>query len=460
MAMTLLLVVLLFAAWLLGGPVHDSSWHDEGVQLLALPVLVLAVAVLLRTPPRSPLARAALMVMLAGFAVVALQLLPLPAGLWLASPPRAALAQDLTVAGVTGVSRHWTLTPHGTEAALWRLLPALAAFLAGLGAARRLRRPLLLLIIFLALANLGFALQQDGLPQNSQLRLYPVMDGVPMFGGLFVNQNHFATALVISMALALCLAMDYWKRRIPGSHKREVQALACAGLGMVCLFAIHLTSSRAGMVLWIPVLAGCVLMSGIVRMDWLTQRRWLVWSMVGLAIFAAGVSLHWMAGIPGQDPRFIIADATFRLGLSYLPWGSGAGSLTPVFESQLPKALWIPNFVNHAHNEFAQWWLVGGLPALAVVAAGFVVFVLAGLRLSQARGRRSTSMVATGCWLAIAAALVHSWVDFPLGTLTLATTVGLLAGVLFASLEDMTDRGTQPVPTPAQGAQMDGSSSA
>ena len=39
--------------------------------------------------------------------------------------------------------------------------------------------------------------------------------------------------------------------------------------------------------------------------------------------------------------------------------------------------------------------------------------------------------------MAIAATLVHSWVDFPLGTLTLATTVGLLAGLLFASLEDM-----------------------
>ena len=434
---TCLMVVLLVAAWLLGGPTRDSSWHDEGLQLLSLPVLVMAVAALLRMPPRTPMARAALAVMLAAFAVVAMQLLPLPASLWMASPPRAALARDLATAGVTAFPHRWTLTPYGTEEALWRLLPPFAAFLAGLVVARRFRRPFLVLIVLLTMANLGFALQQNGLPQNSPLRLYPVMDGVPMFGGIFVNQNHFAAALVIAMALSLCLAVDFWRRRVLGTRKRELQALACTGLGMACLFAVHLTSSRAGMALLVPVLAGCLLISGLVRMDWLVQRTWLMWALVALVAITAGVSLHWMAGIPGQDPRFIIADATFKLGLSWLPWGSGAGSLTPVFESRLPESLWIPNFVNHAHNEFAQWWLTGGLPGMIVVLAGVGVFVAAGIRLLQVRGRRSASLVASGCWMAIAATLVHSWVDFPLGTLTLATTVGLLAGLLFASLEDM-----------------------
>lgn len=446
-----LLGLLLVASWLFGGLVRDSSWHDEGLQLLALPLLVVAVAALLRAPPRSALARVALGVMLAGFAAVALQMIPLPSALWMASTPRAELARDLASAGISSFPMRWTLSPYATEAALWRMLPPLAAFLGGLVAARRFRRVLLLGIVLLAVANLGLAMQQDGLAYDSRLRLYPVMDGVPMFGGLFVNQNHHATALVLAMTLALCLAIDAWRRRVPGSRKRELLAIVCVGLGALCLFALPLTHSRAGMALAAPALAGCVLLTGGVRLDAISRRPWLLAAAAGIAIFVAGLSLHWLAAAPGADPRFIIADAAFRRGLQYLPWGSGAGSFTPIFETQLPKALWIPNFVNHAHNEYAQWWLLGGLPAVAVVGAGLMVFVLAGMRLLRLRGRRSTAVLAAGCWVAITVALVHSWVDFPLGTPALAVTVALLAGILFASLDGLAEAPVGSAEEPSRG---------
>lgn len=431
------LVLLLLASWLMGGLTHDSSWHDEGLQLLALPVLVAAVAVLARNPPQTRLACWALAVMLAAFAVVALQLAPLPEGLWNASTPRTGLARDLAVAGVTTGAPRWTLTPYGTEAALWRMLPPLAAFLSGLALARGFRRGVLLCIVLLALANLGLAFQQSGLPQNSLQRIYPVIDGVVMFGGIFINQNHFATALVIAMTLALCLAVDAWRRRIPGTRRRELQALALAGLSAVCMAAVPLTGSRAGIGLVVPALFGGLVFTGLLRLDRLLKRPAIAVTAVLLAVVVAWVFLRWLAVAKAQDPRFLIADSTFRLGLSYLPWGSGAGSFTPVFETDLPKALWIPQYVNHAHNEFAQWWLVGGLPAAAVVGAGLVVFALAGLRVLRLRGRRSAAVLAAGCWMAVATALAHSWVDFPLGTTTLAVTVALLGGMLFACLDEL-----------------------
>ncbi len=443
------LVLLMLASWLLGGLTHDSSWHDEVLQLLALPALVAAVAVLARHPPQTRLARGALAVMLAAFAVVALQLIPLPDGLWKAAAPRAELARDLAAAGVASSVRHWTLTRYGTEAALWRMLPPLAAFLAGLALTRKFRRGVLLCVVLLALANLGFAIQQAGLPQNSAQRVYPVIDGVVMFGGIFINQNHFATALIIAMALAVCLAIDAWRRRMPGTRRRELQALAYAGLAVVCLSAVPLTASRAGMLLLAPVLLGSVLLAGTLRIDWILKRRAFMVAGAAAALAVCWLALHWLATVKGQDPRFLIADTTFRLGPSYLPWGSGAGSFTPVFESDLPKTLWIPQYVNHAHNEFAQWWLVGGLPAVLVVAAGLVVFALAGLRVLRLRGRRSAAVLAAGCWVAIAAALVHSWVDFPLGTTALGATVALLGGLLFACLDDL-DAGADAQASPAR----------
>lgn len=441
------LVLLLLASWLLGGLTHDSSWHDEGLQLLALPALVVAVSLLARNPPQTRLARGALAVMLAAFAVVALQLVPLPDGLWKATAPRAGLARDLAAAGVSSGVRHWTLTPYGTEAALWRMLPPLAAFLAGLALARGFRRGVLLYVVLLTLANLGLAFQQAGLPQNSPQRIYPVIDGVAMFGGIFINQNHFATALVIAMTLALCLAVDAWRRRVRGTRKRELQALALAGLAAICMAGVPLTASRAGIALVAPALLGALVLTGLVRLDRLLKRPAFALPAFALAVAVAWVFLRWLAIARAQDPRFLIADSTFRLGLSYLPWGSGAGSFTPVFETDLPKALWIPQYVNHAHNEFAQWWLVGGLPAMAVVAAGLVVFVLAGLRLLRLHGRRPMAVLASGCWMAVAAALAHSWVDFPLGTTALAVTVSLLGGVLFACLDELAvDREPQRAP--------------
>lgn len=440
------LILLLLASWPLGGLTHDSSWHDEGLQLLALPTLVVAVVVLVRQPPQTRLARWALAIMLAACAVVALQLLPLPDGLWKAAAPRAELARDLAAAGVTSAAPRLTLTPYGTEAALWRMLPALAAFLAGLVLAHRFRRGLLLAVALLALANLGLAFQQSGLPQGSPQRIYPVIDGVVMFGGVFINQNHFATALIIAMALTLCLAFDAWRRRIPGTRRRELQALALAGLAAVCMAAVPLTGSRAGIALVPPALLGGLVLTGVLRLDRLLKRPAFAVTAALLTVAVAWVFLHWLAVAKAQDPRFLIADSTFRLGLSYLPWGSGAGSFTPVFETDLPKALWVPQYVNHAHNEFAQWWLVGGLPAVVVVGAGLFVFALAGLRVLQLQGRRSEAVLAAGCWMAVAATMVHSWVDFPLGTTALAVTVAMLGGILFACLDELDDRERKRAP--------------
>ena len=99
-ALPVLLPVLLVAAWLGGGVTADPTGTDEWLQLLALPVLLVALAALqahqLAEPlPRMALAAAALVVL-----VPALQLLPIPSAWWHASTPRQLLAADLQLAGI------------------------------------------------------------------------------------------------------------------------------------------------------------------------------------------------------------------------------------------------------------------------------------------------------------------------------------------------------------------------
>lgn len=88
------LFLLLLACWLGGGVTVDDTGIDEGLQLLALPVLLLAVWRLLMEGG-SPWVRVGVVAALLIVLVPALQLLPIPMALWQLPPARQALAADL-----------------------------------------------------------------------------------------------------------------------------------------------------------------------------------------------------------------------------------------------------------------------------------------------------------------------------------------------------------------------------
>ncbi len=437
-------ISLLLAAWLLGGVVKDSTSQDEWMQLLALPVLATAVLALLYELPGDRWLRFGILVMVFAALLPLAQLLPLPRVLWIGADARSSLAADLAIAGVAEGQR-WSLTPHDTETAFWAYMPALAAFLAGCALPRRSRWLVLVTCVALVLANVLFAVFQTGLPPDSAMRLFPYPDGVSIFGGLFINQNHHATALILGMSLALGLTIDAWRR---SGRLFALPVVLSGSAALSCLCALPLTSSRAGMALALPALVGVLVLGGVFPLDSIRRDRRataVAAAMVLLVAIGAWSALRWLAISKGQDPRFIIADATFTLGWDYFPWGSGIGSFTQVFESELPRSLWMPNFVNHAHNEYAQLWLTGGLPAMGLLLLAGAVFVATGLRILRAGGRSNGAVVAAACWVAIAAALVHSWVDFPLSTTSLMTMTAMLAGLMLRAIAGSGEAARWPV---------------
>ncbi|MDI1253528.1 O-antigen ligase family protein [Thermomonas sp.] len=433
------LLVLLVASWCFGGVVEDSTSQDEWLQLLALPVLALAVIALSASPPSDRLLRAGLLLALLIALVPAIQLLPLPNALWSIAPGRAGVAADLARAGIVQPAHHWSLTPHASERAVWALLPALAAFLAACALPVRFARFFAKACVAIVLLNVLFALFESGLPRDSGLRMYP--DETSGFGGLLINPNHFATALVIGLCLSIGLAVDAW-RRAGGALTFGMQWVY-AGAGLLCMLAIPITTSRAGIVLVPPALVGTFLLTGVLPISRIGKSRGVTiaaaFAMV-LGLIGVWSGFGWLAVAKQEDPRMVIADATFRIGKSYFPLGSGIGSFQPVFEQHMPASLWMPEYVNHAHNEYAQWWLTGGLPAMLVLAFGLIVFALAGIRIFNAKGRSSGIVVAAACWVGIAAALVHSWVDFPLSTTTLMTTTAMLAGFMLSATAEVGER--------------------
>lgn len=433
-----LLLLFLILTWLGGGVAEDSTSVDEWLQLLALPVLVMSAAILLEQPPTDPLTKAAFVVLVLILLVPVLQLLPWPEPIWAAGSARASMARDLSQAGVATVSHLGTLAPQATERGLWSLLPAVAVFLGALVVPKRLRRLAVLVVIGMVLLNVAFAFQQAGLPRDSDLRLYRYPDGSEVFGGLLVNHNHHATALLVGASLSLGLGIDAWRRR-QGSQPFGMY-LWHVGVALFCLFVIPLTGSRAGIALALPTFGAVLLLAGVLPLGRILaavrERRALL--AIPLLVLAAGVWLmhDWMAGIMAADPRFAVADATFAMGASYLPFGSGIGSFVEAFAQNAPNLLMMPVYANHAHNEYAEWWMTGGLPAMLALGGVLGVLVQAGLRLLRLQGRCGDSVLAASCLVAIGATLVHSWVDYPLRTTTMMTTVSLVAGVMLASLAD------------------------
>lgn len=438
------LILLLVAVWLGGGVTIDPSGADEVLQLLALPVLAMAAALLILDGLPSALSRVAVAVAAMVALVPALQLLPVPQGFWNSGEARLALQADLASVGVT-LAPHWTLSPHGSERALWALLPALAAFLAAITLEGRARRLLLKTILVLVLVNVLFAFFQAGLPQDSALRLY--RDFNAGFGGLLVNTNHMATALIIGMVIAVGLATQDWRRReeTPGKPLHWARYAAAAA---ACLLLVPLSTSRAGMSLALPALALALLFSGAVPMHTLTTNRRVALGVVGAAVLAViGIraAMGWMAVDQAEEVRHALATATGEMARAHAPLGSGMGSFIEVFAQGAPDALQLVSYVNHAHNEYVQWMLAGGWLALLALLAVTGVLLVAGWRIVRLRGHGSDTRMAAVAFVAILAVLAHSVADYPLRTLTLMTTTAALAGLMFAALADARRR--RPAPT-------------
>lgn len=92
--------------------------------------------------------------------------------------------------------------------------------------------------------------------------------------------------------------------------------------------------------------------------------------------------------------------------------GSGAGSFYTIFPSVQSKE--ISYFYDHAHNDYLQFTIEYGIPAVVVLA----VMVLSSLWhcFYAIRHRRHTLMKGTafGCMMAIIGMLIHMTVDFNL----------------------------------------------
>jgi O-antigen ligase len=433
------------ACLLLGGGARPGLASDAFLELLSLPVLLLAAWRWLDLPAdRRP--RFVIFLLLATATLFALQLAPLPPDLWTKLPERALFTDAFALIGRPLPAAPISVEPRLTRAALLTMIPPLAVFLAASCLRRDERWRLLLLAAIIAAGSVALGLIQLAQGPESALRLYRptnLNDAV----GFFANRNHFAALLYCGLIVACAETAEQARRAgglraIIAEKGVFIAVLGGATIALILLCGELTTRSRAGIALAFVGVAGAL----AVGYDRLASRgdpvagkrgRWLALGALALMLFLQIPIYRAMGRFNTgvlEDARWTIAGRAFQTALAYLPFGSGVGSFVPVYAAhEKPEELLADVYVNHAHDDYLEILLETGVLGAAIVAAFIVWWGRRSLR--AWRPGVGGDPHARAAALIAGLLLIHSLVDYPLRTAAMTSVLAVACAILAAPEE-------------------------
>lgn len=427
-AVAIAAVVLLALSFVFGGASREHALRLAVVELAALPLLVMSADRLIRSglwrEHRFALA------LLGGLAAIPLiQLIPLPPALWTGLPDRGEMVLALQLAGLQPGWAPLTLTPDRTWQSVLAILPPAAMFLAMLSSTQA--QTARMMAFYLAAAVIAVLLGAAQLASGGE-RFYPwATTSAGSVTGFFANRNHLATLLLVCLPFAAVFGAAVLRRRSEQRLPLWFGALFM-GLVVVGLAAIR---SRAGVILFGPVAIASLLAA------WVAAGRGrpgpgLLALIGGVAVAVAAVAI---LALPPILARFDVQSApegrfegwpvVASAAETYLPLGSGIGSFDAVFRSVEPLEKLDSTFFNQAHNEYLETWLEAGWLGAALILA-FLVWYGRRLWAAWKAGPSRERDLQRAASIALLAMLVHSAVDYPLRTATLAVLFALCAAIL------------------------------
>lgn len=384
----LLFLLLLGTLWVAGGASHADVTGQVVTHTATWLILVLAILCGVRPVGRS--AGPVFWLLLATVLLVLLQLVPLPPSLWGALPGRefllsAPLSQETW--------RSWSLAPSTTiNAASSLIVPVAILYLvSAMPQEGRAWLPTILLAVIFCSMLVGL-LQFSGFRIDNPF----INDSVGAVSGTFANRNHFALFLGFG-----CLIAPVWAF----AGKQSAGWRAPVALALITLFALTIlaTGSRAGILTGLLALAlGLALCWHDVRGALRGAPRWvfpaLIAAIVGVVLLFVLVSIaadraesvrRAFEIDPGQDMRARGMPTVLSMIAAYFPVGVGFGGFDPIFRQHEPFLLLKPTYFNHAHNDFLEVALDGGLPALLLLFVAIGWYVIASVRAWPARGQHA-----------------------------------------------------------------------
>jgi O-antigen ligase len=416
-----LLSLFILIAFLFGGASRADVLSQPVVRLAAILAIAIFAVQIDRAGWRS--IRPALLFLGAVAAIILVQLVPLPPEVWAGLPGRSLYAEALAVAGLPPVWRPLSLTPDLTVDTLLSVLPPLALIL-GLGVAGRKLYPLLVPIVLAAVAISAVA----GVIQVSSglFYLYRITNEGSLVG-FFANRNHQALFFAIAFPLLACWAGS------PSGDRSYAQLrnwiALCVGVALIPLLLV--TGSRAGLMLGAIGIVAALAITVMMRRErglpvfGLSLRGGLL-LLIPIAAGAAAVgatiylardeAIQRLQEGPTVELRARNLPLIVELTRAHLPLGTGFGSFDTVFRSHEMRENLSEFYLNHAHNDWIEILLEGGVLPVPLILVFLAWFALRAWRLWVGNRDREGRMLGRAGTAIVAIVLIGSLFDYPLRT--------------------------------------------
>lgn len=375
-------------------------------------------------------------------AIPVLQLIPLPPTIWQSMPGRGVQTEALILVDAQDQWRSWSLFPGRTLASLLAVVPAMLALLATSRLNQRDFKWPVAVIMGMILLSLVLGAAQMAAGDHTMLRFY-AQTNPGFLNGFQANRNAQADVLLIGMVAATA-TIGLLRGRVLRTSALGIalSALAVLALGVV------LSGSRTGIAL-IPI---TLIFCSLVWYGW--QRKVLVYlsALLPVAIITAWL-LQSNGAIQKVIGRFdansdfrseLWSDAIFAIA-GYWPFGSGIGSAAPVLAAVERLEVVDITIPNRVHNDYLEFALEAGIFGLLVVCALATMIFYSALRYFR---KSSAELRRLGYFpLAIITIIgLHSVVDYPLRSMSLATIAAMALGMLLARPTETANGSTDKLP--------------
>jgi len=250
------------------------------------------------------------------------------------------------------------------------------------------------------------------------------------------NPYHNAAFLYSAVPFVIAWSIGLVLDRRPN---RTIGLIFLALLIVAIVIGLTATQSRAGMAL--------VLVAGLcgILLAWRHHRDQSGRRLLGFAIggnlvalllafqfgFVAYMQRAEQQGL--EDLRWPVARVTSQAAIANLPLGSGFGTFVPVYDRFAPRTLLAAHYVNHAHDDWLELWLTGGVPALVLMIVFLTWFGVSTFGLwgsSQPDAPVLDLALAQAASIVIVLLLLHSVLDFPLRMTALSVLFAMACAYL------------------------------
>lgn len=432
------LAAYLLLCLVLGGS-SQAIWGNALLQLLALGILAWS-GLTSQAQPLAPDGRRLLLLIAAGLLLIFAQLFPLPPAVWASLPGRDIIAQGFHLLDMPLPWLPVSQAPYDTMTTALTLLPPLALVVGML----RLPywRTSWMFAAIVAATALSIVLGVLQVSSGSAGWYFYQWTNLGVAVGTFANGNHFATLLLAAVPVIAALAIPLRGKK-PKHGRQSVGPTLVIAVASLLVVGLVINGSMAMFVIGPAVAAATAMM--ILRLSPRRRRQGLALAVgllaaAGAVLLVAGRSMPgWGMGAPletRQEYWRVSLDAMRDQWLT----GSGFGTFAQTYRRYENPDIADRWFTNHAHNDYLELVLEGGLPA-ALLLAVFLLWWLG--RARHAWRTESATVEQRAAAIASAAILAHSLFDFPLRTAGIsalfAVCLALLAGAAGAASRRSSD---------------------